>query len=530
MMRTFGSELGLGSHHLFQLGDFVRKEYLLFGHVTARRVIVLDSLVLDFLAIHDGSLGLLEWLDCTTNEAYDYALQLPESQSLPAFVQDQLPSNVRATHASQAASYSIYYHPNAPLTCPPPSYLDKSVPVDAFLAYARAQYAHYGNFSEPIRTVDPSGVLTHSSSLSSQLHGPALSPFLQSVSPTLLPRADAAAKPGATLLLFEHDSGSNTTYNVFFDVILSLSHHFSELGYNPVLLRCHTLLEAPCSERDLAKVGEESAKVVVIAPHTLTRAENDDGPVVLQNPSLLPRGTVLYNYEVIPTLGEVGGKGFATQDVLNLYRLFDVWDYSIDNVARLAHHGVKATVVPLSSAPGLSLECEDGREDIDVLFYGTMTPYRHEVINQLREAGVVVHVPTLSTWGLYGAALDDLICRARVILNVNTWGGGEWKITRFARPLASGRFVISETTGGGSEEIEFSEGVVFVTKEGLVEAVQVWLGDDDGGSAETKRMERIERGERGKEIFSNSAMATALRGALGSSKDYSTKLKTTREL
>ena len=116
---------------------------------------------------------------------------------------------------------------------------------------------------------------------------------------------------------------------------------------------------------------------------------------------------------------------------LQVYRTWRVWDYTAANVDALRQFGITARHVPLGTGALLNDtighqhlhdEHSSWAPPIDVLFYGTLTPRRAEVLQELRSElaphGFVVAHLSAGLNGLFGAALDSLLQRAKVVLNV----------------------------------------------------------------------------------------------------------------
>ena len=203
-------------------------------------------------------------------------------------------------------------------------------------------------------------------------------------------------------------------------------------------------------------------------------------------------------------------------DVLSLYGndRFEVWDYSQSNVLTLSsEYQIKAKLVPLKHDKITTMipSSGGGGGDIDVLFYGTVTPYRRGIIDQLRGSGVEVTVVTDSTWGLYFSALDDVISRSSIVLVLNAFGDeGEWKITRLSKLLEMGKFVLCEKNEVKEEEAYGGEepGIVFAEKEDMVEVLNEWWERGDH--------ERRKVGEKGRRVYEEQGgMGEVLKAALG---------------
>ena len=371
----FASTHHLAPPHIAELSNYVRKQALLAGHIPHTRIIeVPESATVDEYTIHYEPL-----ISCLTDPSYDYTIQRTHSVALPP------------TFATTLALTSTSI-------CLPP-HRDGGIQVDVFLVYARMQYSYTGNFSTAIIMETKAGKVTHwdphwdphdphwdphwdplSPAISPTL---AISPYLPSTPP---PPPPAASNPSITLLLVSHDGGTNTTYAVFHDVITALTHTLTALNQPTNFRLCSSLLDPLCSSASLHELAQTST-IVVIAPHTLVRVTADDVPVVLKT-AYLPATTILYNYEVVPAVANQGSGSAVSEEVVELYRRYTTWDYCEANVETLKQHGVTATVVPLGFA--LVDLPKRGAEDIDVLFYGTVTGYRRSVIDELRAGGVKV--------------------------------------------------------------------------------------------------------------------------------------------
>ena len=211
---------------------------------------------------------------------------------------------------------------------------------------------------------------------------------------------------------------------------------------------------------------------------------------------------------------------FASEaTTIKLYRNthFDVWDYCHANARHLQQWGVRdVRLVPFGYGPSLlfagkvveaaaaNAAAEDSssesssssstsssspravvaplllRQDIDVLFYGTMTPHRRSVVNSLRAVGVHVFVPNVSNWGSYGLDLDLLVLRSKIVLSLKSFGqDDEWKITRLGRLLANEVFVVSERGEDYEEQRYYTGGVMFVDVEDMKQTIEYYLLRED---------------------------------------------------
>ena len=129
----------------------------------------------------------------------------------------------------------------------------------------------------------------------------------------------------------------------------------------------------------------------------------------------LPANTICYNMEQIAgaTAAEIKPELHTTA------RLFQVWDYSRDNLAAWESlNPLRRPIhVPIGYAPVLSRIPHRMNPFIDVLFYGFPTAGRLELFARLCDMGL----HSVFVCGLYGRERDELIERSKVILNYNAY-------------------------------------------------------------------------------------------------------------
>ena len=146
--------------------------------------------------------------------------------------------------------------------------------------------------------------------------------------------------------------------------------------------------------------------------------------------SFMPGDAILYNSE------QTGARGSDEKlifDAIQTWRERVIWDYAETNAAALRRLGAKRVVMcPVAYDPVMTriAPLEPNREDIDVLFYGSLeTPIRiagmrkagirvldrAALLADLRQAGLNVSYQ----FGVYGTDLDPYIARAKVVLNLH---------------------------------------------------------------------------------------------------------------
>lgn len=122
-----------------------------------------------------------------------------------------------------------------------------------------------------------------------------------------------------------------------------------------------------------------------------------------------------------------------------------VWDYSRNNVEILRSVGISdAHHVPLGYAPEMNHIEPASIQDIDVLFYGNISPRRGRVIASIRELGLNV-ITSDDVGAMSGAVRDSYIARSKIVLNVRGNDDGKnFEIARVSYLLANAKAVVAE--------------------------------------------------------------------------------------
>ncbi|MES2179827.1 MAG: hypothetical protein V4550_18345 [Gemmatimonadota bacterium] len=207
--------------------------------------------------------------------------------------------------------------------------------------------------------------------------------------------------------------------------------------------------------------------------------------------SFCPPNAILFNTEQLGAVGAVPKRIF---DAVKTWKNRVVWDYSQTNAAALRKLGVEHVIhCPVGYSPAMSrieaLPLE--KEDIDVLFYGSVEPPqriigmhksgikvmdRGKILSDLRRAGLKVeHV-----FGVYNRDLDSYVARAKVVLNLHYYEGGVFEIFRCSHLLANKKCVVTED-GGIDRELEFfaKKSMCYVERCEIVETCKMLVADPD---------------------------------------------------
>jgi hypothetical protein len=182
--------------------------------------------------------------------------------------------------------------------------------------------------------------------------------------------------------------------------------------------------------------------------------------------SPIAEDAILYNLEQISP-----DSPWLHPNLLDVFRRYRVWDYSQSNIAALHDLGVaNVEYLPVGYMPQLT-RIPVVEEDIDIVFIGSINERRWAIIEALRSHGVHVEVG----FGIYGTARDQLIARAKILLNIHFYEAKVFEAVRVSYLLANHRFVVSEIGNNLAAEEAFDAGVVFSSYEDLVESCLVLL-------------------------------------------------------
>jgi hypothetical protein len=175
------------------------------------------------------------------------------------------------------------------------------------------------------------------------------------------------------------------------------------LGYDAILTDEHTV---------------EGRRLIVVGPNLLPFA----------GIHVLPEGTILYNLEQYAHWSNP----FLRDD------RYVLWDFSAENSRRL---GLKAkAILPVGYCSCMTHIQHAQKKDIDVLFIGSPSPRRSEILMRLQRNGI----RTQECFGAYGAERDTLIARAKVQINIHYAPGALMEQPRLAYLMANNCVVLSE--------------------------------------------------------------------------------------
>jgi hypothetical protein len=243
----------------------------------------------------------------------------------------------------------------------------------------------------------------------------------------------------------------------------------------------HTLALAEIAETlvlGLRALGHQArATINAFAPDALNIVL---GPHLLGADAVgaLPPNTVLYNFEQV--------EDALFQWAPNLVPLFartEVWDYSARNIERLRPLAPRLYHLPLGTVPEMTRIAPAAEQDIDVLFYGAVNDRRRALLKAIADAGIGLK----AVFGCYGAARDQLIARARLVLNLHKHSAEVFEIPRVSYLLANRKAVVAEVSPTTEIDADLVDAVAGVPYEALVDTCRRLLADDDARHALEER-------------------------------------------
>jgi len=214
--------------------------------------------------------------------------------------------------------------------------------------------------------------------------------------------------------------------------------------------------------------------------------------------SVIPPGSIIYNLEQISNHSPWVGPVYRT-----LLSKFTVWDYSTRNLAAIAAIADKRNLhlVPIGYVPQLSHIQPAPIEDVDVLFYGAINQRRSAVLVSLQQAGLRVAAET----NIRGQARDNLIARAKLVLNMHFYPTAIFEIVRVSYLLANRKAVVGECGPHTEIDSDIREAIAPAIYDRLCDTILELLKDED---------RRVELAGRGQEIFAKRCLPNILSRAI----------------
>ncbi len=209
----------------------------------------------------------------------------------------------------------------------------------------------------------------------------------------------------------------------------------------------------------------------------------------------VPWNTVIINLE------QVAGFDVRARPIyLSLLSRLAVWDYSVRNIDELRRLTKSPYVrhFAIGYTPAMTRHIEASMQPTDVLFYGSLNGRRQAVLAGLAKVGLnVKHL-----FSVYGAARDQAIAEAKVVLNMHFYEDSIHEIVRTSYLLANSKAVVSECGPRTEIDEDIRQAMVAVPYEHLVTSSVALVRDEP---------RRRELEQRAFEVFAKRDQAKILR-------------------
>ena len=202
---------------------------------------------------------------------------------------------------------------------------------------------------------------------------------------------------------------------------------------------------------------DPSSTTIVFGAHLLSEAQA----------FALPLSTIVYNLE--PLGGYTAPPWFP-----RVAESLAIWDYTAENLRAWDKVACRfpVRVVQIGYVSQLTRIKAALVQDIDVLFYGALTERRRRIFDALAAAGLKTHV----AFNVYGPERDDLIARAKLVLNLHAEEMPIFEVVRVSYLLANRKAVVAEDS---LDLGDLRDAVAVCTAENAVEICLRLLQDDE---------------------------------------------------
>jgi hypothetical protein len=235
---------------------------------------------------------------------------------------------------------------------------------------------------------------------------------------------------------------------------------------------------------------------LVIGANVIDRMPSERRPTI-------PLNSVILNLEQVSVDSQ-----WMSENYIALLQSYPVWDYSSRNLDNLRNDFQvrRGTLLSVGYSQSLTRIRSASTQDIDVLFYGMLSPRRATVLEQLRQTGANIQVLE----GIYGEERDHFIARAKIILNLHlSEFPGVAEIVRLSFLLSNHKAIVSECNDTTAMESEIRCCVFPAQYSEIVNACRYLLTNEQ----QRKTLEQV-----GFDIFSKRNQVEYVREAIVSTK------------
>jgi hypothetical protein len=142
----------------------------------------------------------------------------------------------------------------------------------------------------------------------------------------------------------------------------------------------------------------------------------------------------------------VSNHWWSTEHIINHIKDADeIWDYDLENIEVLKSYGLNVKYAPIKYTESLKRINNKENPDIDVLFYGSLTARRYNIISQMINSDYYYNnINFVYLFNFDGEKLDEYISRSKIILNIHPNESHRQEQVRLYYPLINNKCIISE--------------------------------------------------------------------------------------
>jgi hypothetical protein len=194
------------------------------------------------------------------------------------------------------------------------------------------------------------------------------------------------------------------------------------------------------------------------------------GHLVRFQTSPFPADTIVLNTEQIPLVFDI----YSAYS--NLLKQHVIIDYSAQNVAQIRALGnPHVYLLRIGYMPALTKIPSGAQQDVDVLFYGSVSERRQKILDGLVASGLNVR----SLFSVYGTERDSWIARSKIVLNMHCYENKVHEIIRSSYLLANRKAVVSECEDDTDIDADLRNAMALASYGKLIETCCMLVDDNE---------------------------------------------------
>jgi hypothetical protein len=167
------------------------------------------------------------------------------------------------------------------------------------------------------------------------------------------------------------------------------------------------------------------------------------------------------------------GSSRWNEKIIYFTRRFESWDYSTRNIEEFRKLNIPAPrLFKFGYHARLQRISKDVEKDIDVLFYGGLTPARQKILDALENQGLRV----VRLVGVFGDKRDAYIARSKLILNLHQHAAKILEIIRIHYLMNNGKAILSQFDADSCADIDYLDGLALARYEEVVNMAREIIG------------------------------------------------------